>query len=131
MKDALQLLGVSCRCKVGVPDAERARRQGIVLDLALSVDLIPASRSDDPADCPDYHAVEIAVRDAVESGSFKLLERLAAAAAGAALACDRRIRGVEVTARKRPAVMPKTREVVVRIKASRRHPAPRVSRPMA
>ncbi|MDE2292833.1 MAG: dihydroneopterin aldolase [Elusimicrobia bacterium] len=120
MPGALQLVGVECRCHVGVPDDERRRRQRILLELTVSADLEDAARSDDPADAPDYHGLEKAVRAAVEKGSFRLLERLAAAAADAALAFDPRLKGVAVGAMKRPAVMPRTREVWVRLSKSRR-----------
>ena len=116
---ALVLQGLSCRAKVGVPDWERRKRQRIVLDLTLSIDLKAAALSDDLKDSVDYWAVEKAVRAAVEGGEFKLLERLADAAMDAALACDARIRGVAVRASKRPAVMPKTEAVVVHLSKSR------------
>lgn len=116
---AIQLRGVVCRAKVGVPDWERRKRQKVVLDLTLSVDLSRAQASDDLRDSVDYGAVEKAVRAAVEGGEFRLLERLADAALDAALALDGRIRGAAVAAAKRPAVMPKTESVVVRISKSR------------
>lgn len=116
---AIQLQGLSCRAKVGVPDWERRKRQTVTLDLTLSLDLKPAARSDDLKDSVDYGTVEKAVRAAVEKGEFRLLERLADAALDAALACDARIRGAAVRAAKRPAVMPKTECVVVHLSKSR------------
>ncbi|MBI4425010.1 MAG: dihydroneopterin aldolase [Elusimicrobia bacterium] len=117
--DRIRLEGVRCRCRVGVPEAERRKPQAVELDVALELDLRPAARSDDVADSADYWAVEKRVRAAVESAEFKLLERLAEAAARAALAADSRVRAVEVRAAKRPAVMPRTGRVVVEIRRSR------------
>ncbi|TBR17564.1 dihydroneopterin aldolase [bacterium] len=116
---AIELRGLSCRAKVGVPDRERRKRQRVVLDLTLSLDLAAAALSDDLKDSVDYGAVEVAVRRAVEAGEFKLLERLADAALDAALAVDGRIRGASVRAVKQPAVMPKTEAVVVHLSKSR------------
>ena len=117
--DAIALEGLSCRAKVGVPDRERAKRQRVELDVTLELDLCAAARTDDVRASADYRAVERRVREAVESGEFRLLERLADAAARAALAADRRIRAVRVRAAKRPAVMPKTARVVVELRRTR------------
>ncbi|MBI4346407.1 MAG: dihydroneopterin aldolase [Elusimicrobia bacterium] len=119
MSDRILLEGVRCRAHVGVPDSERAARQPVELDLALELDLRRAARTDDFRRTADYWAVERAARAAVEGGSFRLLERLADAAARAALAADRRIRAVTVRAAKRPAVMPKTARVVVELRRAR------------
>lgn len=119
MTDRIRLEGLRCRCRVGVPAWERAKRQAVELDLELELDLGPAARTDDVRRTADYWAVERAVRASVEAGSFRLLERLADAALRAALAADRRIRAVRVRAAKRPAVMPKTRRVVVDLRRAR------------
>lgn len=126
---AIQLRGVRCRAKVGVPDWERRKRQLVVLDLTLSLDLAAAAASDDLKDSVDYGAVEAAVRKSVESGEFRLLERLADAALDAALACDARLRGAAVVAVKRPAVMPKTEGVAVHMSKAAPKTPPRQSRP--
>lgn len=90
-----------------------------MLDLVLELDLRAAAWTDDVAETADYWAIEKQVRAAVEKEEFRLLERLAATAASAALAADRRVRAVEVRASKRPAVMPRTRRVVVELRRSR------------
>ena len=122
MSGALQLIGVRCRCRVGVPKAERAKRQRILLDLTVSVDLSKAALSDALKDSPDYEALEKAVRAAVEKPEFILLERLADAALDAVLAFDPRIHGAAVAARKFPALMKGTQEVVVRLSKARPRP---------
>ncbi|TPW22049.1 MAG: dihydroneopterin aldolase [Elusimicrobia bacterium] len=116
---AIQLRGLACRAKVGVPTWERRKRQTVTLDLTLSLDLKAAALSDDLKDSVDYGAVEAAVRTAVENGEFKLLERLADAALDAALSVDGRIRGASVAAVKRPSVMPKTEAVAIHLSKSR------------
>lgn len=119
MTDKLRLEGVACRCRVGVPAEERRRRQRVELDAELALDLRAAGADDDLERSVDYHALERALRAAAESREFRLLEALAERAAAAALAFDLRIRTVTLAARKRPAVMPRTRAVAVVIERRR------------
>ena len=119
MSDRVCLSGIECRCRVGVPAAERRKAQKVLIDVALELDVAPAARADDFRLTADYWAVEKAVRAAVESGERQLLETLAEQAAAAALRAAPRAGAVEVVARKRPAVMPRTREVSVTIRRAR------------
>ncbi len=118
--DRIWLLGVACRVRLGVPEAERRRPQMIRLDVGLELPTAAAARSDDFKATADYVAIERRVRACAEGRPRRLLERLAEDVAAAALACDRRVRAVTVRARKRPAVMPRTSEVVVEIRRLRR-----------
>jgi len=117
--DRVALLGVECRCRVGVPAAERRRPQKILLDVTLEVDVSAAARKDDFRLAADYWAVEKAVRAAAQAGERQLLETLAEQAAAAALRAAPSARAVEIVARKRPAVMPRTKEVAVSIRRAR------------
>jgi len=113
--DRIRLEGIECRARLGVPDLERRRPQKVLVDLELELDLRRAGRSDDFKDTADYWAIEKRVRGVAENGEFKLVERLAEEIAAVALRLDRRIRGVRVAVHKTPAVMPKTREVVIEL----------------
>ena len=113
--DEIWLSGISCRVRLGVPDDERRSPQSIEIDLGLTLPLDDASRSDDVKDTADYAAIEHRVREQVESGEFRLVERLAATAAETALACDPRLESVAAVVHKRPALMPRTREISVRV----------------
>ncbi len=119
MSDCVWLYGIECRCRVGVPAAERRRRQKVLVDVGLELDVAPAARADDFRLTADYWAVEKAVRAAVEAGERQLLETLAEQAAAAALKAAPLARAVSVIARKRPAVMPRTREVAVSLRRAR------------
>jgi dihydroneopterin aldolase len=118
-RDQVWLMGVECRCRVGVPAAERARRQKILLDIGLEVDAARASARDDFRQAADYGAVEKTARAAAESGERALVETLAETVAAAVLRSSPLVSAVTVRAHKTPAVMPKTREVFVEIRRGR------------
>jgi dihydroneopterin aldolase len=117
--DEVRLIGVECRAKVGVPASERARKQWIEVDVILEAATAKAAASDDFRLAADYWAVEKSVRAAVESGERALLETLAEQAAAAALKAAPSAKAVRIVARKKPAVMPKTRCVEVSIRRER------------
>jgi dihydroneopterin aldolase len=117
--DTIWLLGVECKVKVGVPAAERARRQKILVDLGLETDIRPAAARDDFRLAADYWAVEKLVRAEAESGERALVETLAERLAAKVLAAQQGVAAVTVRVRKTPAVMPKTREVAVEIRRTR------------
>ena len=116
MADMIWLHGVECRSKVGVPAAECARRQKILVDVGLEVDCRPAALRDDFRLAIDYAAVERLVRSAAESGERALIETLAERLASAVLRAQPGADAVVVCVRKTPAVMPRTREVAVEIR---------------
>jgi dihydroneopterin aldolase len=118
-RDQVWLMGVQCRCRVGVPAAERRRPQKILLDVGLEVDAARASARDDFRQAVDYWAVEKTARAAAETGERALVETLAEKVAGAVLKSQPLAYAVIVRAHKTPAVMPKTREVVVEIRRTR------------
>jgi len=114
--DKIWLNGIECRVKIGVPQQERKKPQKILIDVGMDLDLAPCAKEDDFRLTVDYKAVEDAVRAAAESGERCLAESLAERVAALVLKLDRRIGAVEVAVHKKPAVMPKTREVVVQIR---------------
>ncbi|MBI5209102.1 MAG: dihydroneopterin aldolase [Elusimicrobia bacterium] len=117
--DRIRLKGIRCRAVVGVEPSERVKAQAVEIDLALEAPCAKAGRSDRLADAVDYQRVEEAVREAAGSGRRDLLERLAEEVAEAVLGCDGRIAAVTVRVGKKPASMPRSREVVVEIRRSR------------
>lgn len=79
--DKILIEGLRCMAHVGVPDAERKRRQPIDIDLTLGVDLKPAGKIDQVDRTVDYAAAAASVKRLVEGGSFRLVERVAQEAA--------------------------------------------------
>lgn len=119
MSDLVWLEGVECRCRVGVPAAERRRPQRILIDVGLEVDAAAAAARDDFRRAADYWAVEKAVRADAEAGERALIETLAERAAAAALKAAPAASAVTVRVHKKPAVMPRTRGVFVQIRRER------------
>lgn len=113
------LRGMACRVKLGVPASERRSRQRVLIDLGLETDIRPAAARDEYRLAVDYWAVEKAVRALAESGERQLVETLAEQAAALVLSRWEKVRSVRVVVRKKPAVMPRTKEVCVEIVRSK------------
>jgi dihydroneopterin aldolase len=118
--DRVWLMGVACRCRVGVPAQERRKPQKVLVDVGLEVDAAKPAAADDFRSAVDYWAVEKEVRAVAESGERALVETLAESLAGRVLDTQPLAAAVTVRVHKTPAVMPKTREVVVEIRRERR-----------
>jgi dihydroneopterin aldolase len=112
------LNGIECRAKVGVPASERSRRQKVLVDVGLQTDIGLAASKDDFRLAIDYWAVEKLVRAEAEAGERALVETMAEKLAAAVLA-KTAAGAVTIRVHKTPAVMPKTREVVVEIRRQR------------
>lgn len=117
--DLIWLNGVECRCRVGVPAAERRKPQKVLVDVGLELDLEPAARGDDMRLSVDYWAIEKEVRAIAESGERALVETLASRLARELLRTQPLASAIRVRVHKTPAVMPKTREVVVELRRER------------
>lgn len=118
--DKIWLQGIECRSRVGVPCAERRRPQKILIDVGMELDASWAGARDDFRQTADYWGVEKAVRESAESGERQLVETLAEQVAALILKREKNISAVTVLVHKKPAVMTRTREVVVEIRRARR-----------
>ncbi|HSR66332.1 MAG TPA: dihydroneopterin aldolase [Acidobacteriota bacterium] len=120
--DQIEIKGISCMARVGVPQEERSRPQKILLDVWLYLGLEAACNTDRLDLTVDYGQVAEEVRRRVEAGSFVLLERLADEACQAALS-DPRVQGVKVRAKKFPqALSGQVDHVAVVLTREYRHP---------
>ena len=63
--------------RVGVPDAERAQPQRLLLTVELESDFTAAAKSDGIADTIDYYAVTQRLLKFGEGREWKLIEKLA------------------------------------------------------
>ena len=114
--DRILIEGLICRAHVGVPSAERRKRQKILIDLALALDLRKAGRSDRVELTVDYAAVAREVKKLAEGRPFVLAEAIAEAAADRVL---ERFKVDQVTVRVRKFSVPGTARVGVEITRSR------------
>ena len=102
MSDRIVLANMQFQGRHGVHDYEQVTPQPFEVDVELSLDLQPAGIDDDLERTVDYGAVYDAVRQIVESTTFRLLEALAEAICHELLA-DFEVEEVDVRLRK-PAV---------------------------
>jgi dihydroneopterin aldolase len=102
--------------RVGVPDAERARPQRLLLTVELDFDLSAAAKSDSVADTIDYFAVSQRLLKFGEGREWKLIEKLAADI-GDAILSEFKPRSVTVEVKKLP--IPQARYVSVTLTQER------------
>jgi D-erythro-7,8-dihydroneopterin triphosphate epimerase len=79
--DRIFINDLGVRCIIGINEEERRKKQDVLINLALSVDLARAGRSDRFEDTVDYRAIKREIVSMVEDSSFFLVEALAEAVA--------------------------------------------------
>jgi dihydroneopterin aldolase len=100
--DTILLQGIRLEGRHGASDDERSMPQLFEVDLVVEADLAPAARSDELADTVDYGLLVEICRTTVETGSYRLLERIAGTiaervlATPGVLACTVRVRKLAV-----------------------------------
>ena len=97
---------------VGVPEAERAKPQRLLLTVEMEHDFSKATKSDGIADTIDYFAVSRRLLKFGEGRSWKLIEKLAADLAGMILA-EFKPQSITVEVKKFP--VPEARHVSVTV----------------
>src|SRR5208283_4645487 len=98
--------------RVGVPDAERAQPQRLLLTVEMESDFSKAAKSDRIADTIDYFAVSQRLLKFGEGQSWKLIEKLAADIADLVLS-EFKPQSVTVEVKKFP--IPQARYVSVKV----------------
>ncbi len=96
--------------RVGVPDAERAQPQRLLLTVEMEADFSAAAKSDAIADTIDYFAVTQGLLKFGEGREWKLIEKLAADIAGFILAV---FKPQAVTVEVKKFVIPQARHIAV------------------
>jgi dihydroneopterin aldolase len=102
--------------RVGVPDAERAQPQRLLLTVELESDFSAAAKSDGIADTVDYFAVTQRLLKFGQGREWKLIEKLAADIADMILA---EFKPAAVTVEVKKYVIPQARHVSVALKKQR------------
>jgi len=85
-KNKISIVDLEVFYRVGVPEAERAQPQRLLLTLELESDFSAAAKSDGIADTIDYYAVTQRLLKFGDGCEWKLIEKLAADLADMALA---------------------------------------------
>jgi|SRR5665213_3927324 len=98
--------------RVGVPDAERAQPQRLLLTLEMDCDFSAAAKSDSIADTIDYFAVTQRLLKFGEGREWKLIEKLAADLADTVLS---EFKPQSVTVEVKKFIIPQARQVAVRL----------------
>jgi 7,8-dihydroneopterin aldolase/epimerase/oxygenase len=74
----ISIVDLEVSYRVGVPDAERARPQRLLLTVEMESDFSAASKTDSIADTIDYFAVSQRILKFGDGKSWRLVEKLAA-----------------------------------------------------
>ena len=102
--------------RVGVPDAERAQPQRLLLTVVLAADFAAAAQSDALADTLDYYAVTQRLLKFGEGREWRLIEKLAADLADRLLA---EFPPSAVTVEVKKFIIPQARHVAVSLTRTR------------
>ena len=112
----ISLVDLEVFYRVGVPDAERAQPQRLLLTVEMEADFSAAAQTDAIADTIDYFAVTQRLLKFGEGREWKLIEKLAADIAGFILA---EFRPQTVTVEVKKFVIPQARHVAVSLTRAR------------
>lgn len=105
MSDRITLSGLRAFGHHGVYEFERTQGQDFAVDVALDLELRPASRSDDVRDTVDYGGLADRLAAVIAGEPVNLIETLAERIAEVCLA-DERVAAVTVTVHKPQAPIP-------------------------
>lgn len=127
----ISIVDLEVFCCVGVPDAERAQPQRLLLTIEMDSDFSKAAKSDGIADTVDYFTVSQRLLKFGDGRQWKLIEKLAADIADLILA-EFKPESVTVEVKKFP--IPQARHVSVSLTKKRQsrtaaRPAARQRRP--
>jgi FolB domain-containing protein len=117
--DTITIKELEVQYHVGVPDAERARPQRLVISVEMRLDFAAAAAGDDLTKTVDYYAVTRRLLAFGEGRSWKLIETLACDIAAMIL---RNFGPRSVAVEVRKFIIPETRWVAVRVERAFRQP---------
>lgn len=102
--DCLIIKEAAFNCSIGVGSEERKRKQPIVVDCRIGIDISRAVKSSSIADTVDYIRVHDEMKEIAESGEHILIENLAEALARRILE-DPKVEEVTLTIKKPRALL--------------------------
>jgi dihydroneopterin aldolase len=110
--DIITIADLEVFFRVGVPDAERAQPQRLLLTVEMETDFTAAGATDDLRQTIDYYAVAQRLQTLGEGREWKLIERLGEDIAALIL---REFGPRRVTVEIKKFILPQTRHVAVRL----------------
>ncbi len=113
MMDCVFIRDLLLRCVIGIRPEERHKKQDVLLNVAMDVDLHDACRSDAVEDTVDYKKIRDEIAGMVETSQYLLVEAMAGRIAEICLN-EPRVQRVTVTVEK-PGAVRFSRSVGVRI----------------
>ena len=87
--DKIFITGLELSTVIGTLPEERTRKQPLILDLEIALDLSSAGRTDDLAQTIDYSEIEDKMLRLAETAHFQLIEAFAQAAADIVLSYEK------------------------------------------
>lgn len=77
MQTKIYIKDLKADCILGVSDIERRKKQGVIINISLTVDAMRAIQSDNIQDALDYRTIYEDIISLVKNSQFHLLESLA------------------------------------------------------
>lgn len=77
MSDQIHISDLLLRTIIGINDEEREKKQDVLINISMLVDLKTAGRSDDINDAVNYRTITKEIIDLVENSHFQLVEKMA------------------------------------------------------
>lgn len=112
----ISIVDLEVRYHVGVPEAERATAQRLLLTVEMAFDFSAAARTNDLADTIDYFAVTQRLLRFGDGQNWKLIETLASDIANTIL---NEYKPAAVTVEVKKFIIPETRYVSVKLSRAR------------
>lgn len=77
MSDQIHISDLLLRTIIGINDEEREKKQDVLINISMLVDLKTAGRSDDINDAVNYRTITKEIIELVENSHFQLVEKMA------------------------------------------------------
>ena len=95
MPDQIHISDLLLRMIIGINDEEREKKQDVLININMLVDLKTAGRSDDINDAVNYRTITKEIIELVENSHFQLVEKMADEVARICLR-DHKVQSVQV-----------------------------------
>lgn len=77
MPDQINISDLLLRTIIGINEEERDKKQDVLINLTMQVDLKAAGRSDEISDAVNYRTITKEIINLIENSQFQLVEKMA------------------------------------------------------